>query len=79
MEETGDLPKQEANRCDVSGQNSDDVVEGHSNVWQDSFLCGQTTSLPYTLEDTVALIHHVLTSSYFSFNGQLYKQTIWNI
>jgi hypothetical protein len=79
VEETGELPKQEANPCDVSGQNSDDVVEGHSNVWQDSFPYGQTTSLPYTLEVTVALIHHVLTSSYFGFDGQLYKQTIWNI
>jgi hypothetical protein len=79
VEETGDIPKQEANPWDVSGQYSDDVVEGHSNVWQDSFSCGQTNSLLYTLEDTVALIHHVLTSSYFSFDGQLYKQTIWNI
>jgi len=40
----------------MSGQNSDDVVEGYSNVWQDSFSCGQTTSLPHNLEDTVALI-----------------------
>jgi hypothetical protein len=43
------------------------------------FSCGQTTSLPYNLEDTVALIYHVLISSYFGFDDQLYKQTIWNI
>jgi hypothetical protein len=55
------------------------VVEGYSNVWKDSFSCGQTASLPYTLDDTVALIHHALTSSYLGFDDQLYKQTIWNI